>query len=149
MEESATWRCYLGDCCTHTEKCQNWGRTHEQEFMNFSHLRSLMQEHQVKSAMWCLDHILWLGKCSNGQRKHWLRCYLILLHPTIPCFAALLSKKYGWKGYFLWCHMRSMELLDLLFMMIWLEEIVIHIFRSILSYFMMMHIYMDASMICI
>ena len=42
-----------------------------------------------------------------------------------------------------------MELLDLIFMMTWLEHIIIHIFRNILCYFMMMHIYMDAPMICI
>ena len=45
--------------------------------------------------------------------------------------------------------MRSMELLDLLFMMTWLEHIIIHICRIILCYFMMMHIYMDAPIICI
>ena len=42
-----------------------------------------------------------------------------------------------------------MELLDLLFMMTWLEHIIIHIFRSIIFYVMMMHNYMDAPMICV
>ena len=45
--------------------------------------------------------------------------------------------------------MSSMELLDLDFMMKWLEHILIHIFSNIIVYFMMMHIYMDALLICI
>ena len=57
--------------------------------------------------------------------------------------------KSGWKGSFLWFHMRSMELLDLIFMMTWFEQNIIHIFSIIPFYFMMMHIYMYAPMICI
>ena len=53
------------------------------------------------------------------------------------------------KGFFFMVPQRSMELLYLLFMMTLLDQTLIHIYRRILCYFMMMHIYMDAPMICI
>ena len=53
---------------------------------------------------------------NQPMRKFWVS-FFILLHPKIPCFVALVSMNYGWKGSSWWCHMRSMELLDLLFVM--------------------------------
>ena len=55
--------------------------------------------------------------------------------------------KIGWKVYFLWCHMRSMELLSLLMIMTWLECHILYISRNILCYIMMIYIFLVVLMI--
>ena len=54
--------------------------------------------------------------------------------------------KYGWKVYFLWYHMKSIEFLYLIFIMTWLENHILYICSSILCYIMIIHIYMGAPM---
>ena len=75
---------------------------------------------------------------------------LVLSPASYNSIFCIISLNEVWvKGLFLMVPHEEYETPIFTFMMTWLENTLIHIYSGILCYFMMMHIYMDAPMICI